>query len=1007
MHSTAFELFAMEGSSLATGANAPLPLIDPGAAWLVTTGHIDVFAMTITRDKNSPNLSRTHLLRVHTGQLLFGQHPPRAGRNVLLLGFGSPDAQVTRITLDRLATSLGTSAEASMGSQDLEALRQVRAEVMTQIDRWVTSVSTLCMGSGGGGAPTGTRNLRPGARIELADTQSAQPQAGVLWVRPIKGNARFMDQDGPCSVCGSIAFPLGKDAWVTADGPCELECLTAATLVPDTAYWDGLEAFHAAVETVIDLQRMREKESNRRRLLAKSAADKTTVAAAFGDLESILHEDRAGRVAEDGAQSTLLAAVRLVCIHDGIAVRELPQDSVGTGRADRGSPLDHIVRGSNLAMRRVSITDDWYRRDGGPLLGFIRGGDAPVALLPKSATAYALHDPGDGSVRTVSSEVAKEVEPAAFVFYRRFPDRPLNGLDLVKFAVRGIGRDLWSVMGIGVLGGLLALATPLAVGYIYDFVIPASEHTQLVQLTVGLLIAAVAAGMFQITRSIALTRAQHRAGNALQAAVWDRVINLPTKFFTEYSAGDLATRAMGIDSIMAVLSTSVITTVVSSIFSVFSLALLFVYSPVVALAAMACVGIIVAGIIVCGVAKARYQQELEDGNGKMAGLMLQLINGIAKIRVAAAEGRAFAEWARKFSRLTRLGVRTRAITANLRTFYAGFSILTYMVIFVLISQRVAQAGGSGLGGPGGAGGGSGVSTGEFLAFLAAYVSLLYGMIDLGSTVVGALDIVPIYRRLRPILRAAPELDVGKTDPGTLRGRIEVSNVSFRYKPDGPAILEGVNFWAEPGEFVALVGPSGSGKSSLLRILLGFEHPESGTIAYDGFDAAGLDPRSLRRQIGVVLQDGDLMPGDIFTNIVGSAVDLTHNDAWEAARLAGLNKDIEDMPMGMHTVISEGAGTLSGGQRQRLMIARALVTRPRIVYFDEATSALDNPTQAIVTQSLDRLRATRVVIAHRLSTIVGADRIFVLDKGKVAQVGTYEELMQQRGLFYELVKRQIA
>ena len=317
-----------------------------------------------------------------------------------------------------------------------------------------------------------------------------------------------------------------------------------------------------------------------------------------------------------------------------------------------------------------------------------------------------------------------------------------------------------------------------------------------------------------------------------------------------------------------------------------------------------------------------------------------------------------------------------------------------MIIFLLVADRHGAPG-------------EGFSTGSFLAFIAAFAALLTGMTQLGATAVDLLNVVPIYSRLKPLLEEVPEVDATKADPGALRGQIEVFNLSFRYNPDGPFILADVTFDAHPGEFVAIVGPSGSGKSTLLRLLLGFEQPESGTIAYDGFDAAGLDPWKLRRQLGVVLQHGDLLPGDIFTNIVGSAVDLTLNDAWEAARLAALDTDLEQMPMGMHTFITEGASTLSGGQRQRLMIARALVTKPRIVLFDEATSALDNPTQAIVTESLDRIRATRVVIAHRLSTIINADRIFVLDQGRIVQSGTYDELVNKPGLFHELVKRQIA
>jgi ATP-binding cassette subfamily C protein len=300
-----------------------------------------------------------------------------------------------------------------------------------------------------------------------------------------------------------------------------------------------------------------------------------------------------------------------------------------------------------------------------------------------------------------------------------------------------------------------------------------------------------------------------------------------------------------------------------------------------------------------------------------------------------------------------------------------------------------------------------LSTGEFLAFMSAFSALLTGLLDVGASLVGVINVVPTYDRLRPILRAVPELDDTRADPGVLRGRIEVSNVTFRYRQDDPPVLDAVNIQAEPGEFVAIVGPSGSGKSTMLRVLLGFERAESGSVAYDGFDLESLDIQAVRKQCGVVLQDGALLPGDIFTNIIGSSVELTLEDAWEAARMAGLDKDVEAMPMGMHTVIPEGGGSLSGGQRQRLMIARALVNRPRVVFFDEATSALDNPTQAIVTASLDRLNSTRIVIAHRLSTVVNADKIYVLEKGRLAQSGTYEQLMQTPGTFQDLARRQIA
>ena len=220
------------------------------------------------------------------------------------------------------------------------------------------------------------------------------------------------------------------------------------------------------------------------------------------------------------------------------------------------------------------------------------------------------------------------------------------------------------------------------------------------------------------------------------------------------------------------------------------------------------------------------------------------------------------------------------------------------------------------------------------------------------------------------------------------------------------MLEDVSLTAEPGEFVAIVGPSGAGKSTVFRLLLGFERPETGTVSYDGQSLGELDARAVRRQLGVVIQNARILAGPIFQNIVGAA-NLTLDDAWEAARIAGIAEDIERLPMGMHTFISDAAAAFSGGQRQRLLIARAVVARPRVLLFDEATSALDNRTQAAVSSALEQLQATRIVIAHRLSTIQHADRIVVLERGRIVEQGHYDELMESDGLFASLARRQIA
>jgi ATP-binding cassette subfamily C protein len=326
----------------------------------------------------------------------------------------------------------------------------------------------------------------------------------------------------------------------------------------------------------------------------------------------------------------------------------------------------------------------------------------------------------------------------------------------------------------------------------------------------------------------------------------------------------------------------------------------------------------------------------------------------------------------------------------LAVFNAAYPIITSLAIFATLAASQAR----------------GLSTGQFLAFSAAFAQLLFAALQLSAALISILRVIPIYERAKPILETLPEADQGKADPGELWGEIEINHVSFRYKDNGPLVLKDVSLHIKPGEFVALVGPSGSGKSTFLRLLLGFESPESGAIYYDGQDLTGLDMGSVRQQIGVVLQNGKIMSGLLMQNIIGSSL-LSVDDAWEAARMAGLDEDIRRMPMGMFTMVSEGGGTFSGGQRQRLMIARAIAHKPRIVFFDEATSALDNRTQEIVSRSLEGLHATRVVIAHRLSTISNAHRIYVVDGGRIVQTGTYSELIAQPGLFADLAKRQTA
>ena len=537
------------------------------------------------------------------------------------------------------------------------------------------------------------------------------------------------------------------------------------------------------------------------------------------------------------------------------------------------------------------------------------------------------------------------------------------------------------------------MVTPHATAILVDQAIPNADRQILVQMALGLLSTAIGATLFQLTQGFAIQRLETFADASTQAAVWDRLLNLKVSFFRQYAIGDLSARVSAVSQIRQKLSTTLLKSLFSSVFSLLNLGLLFYYSVPLALVATLVALVNVAVTVTSGILTLRKVRPLLDQQGNLFGAMVQLINGVAKFRIAGAENRAFAHWGKQYRHQLKLMLGTQGIEDNLAVINQLLSALTPVILFAFATMMIQQAQT-----------GNGISTGTFLAFNIAFGTFISGATSLSTTVVDVLQILPMWERAQPILQATPEVDAEKADPGGLSGRLAIDHTVFRYRQEGALILDDVSIHAEPGEFIALVGPSGSGKSTLLRLLLGFDVPESGTVSFDGQDLAGLDLNAVRRQLGVVLQHSRLMAGSIFENIAGSAL-ISMDEAWEAAKMAGFASDVEAMPMGMHTMVSEGGSNLSGGQRQRLLIARALALRPRLLLFDEATSALDNRTQAIVSESLDRLNVTRIVVAHRLSTIRNADRIYVLQNGRLMQQGRFEELAKQSGLFRQLMQRQ--
>ncbi|MEL1134034.1 NHLP bacteriocin export ABC transporter permease/ATPase subunit [Desulfitobacterium sp. THU1] len=900
--------------------------------WLVEQGKAAVFLATM--DDKLQAGTKTFLFEAYPGDLLFGVTPEGSPCKKGLLVSGLLGSSLLRIDIKELRELLSNRIEADEeGGKGLQGASRDEQQVYEAISQWLYTL----------------------AKISRSEKYSEEEVSAL-----------------------SLGFSQDEVASAASEAISEYEYLTN----------DSLRAgYHSQVLQAASDTWDEKKESEQKRLEEKSRSDQRLMTNAIFKLAAITQKVETKAALEDQTGDPLLDACRLLGQTMKMKVIA-PPEALGN---QRELHLDDIARASRMRVREVALQGDWYTQDSGPLLGYMKEDHRPIALIPSAPTKYLLHDYTQGVTRPVDRETAKEIDVFGFVFYRPFAEKKITARDLLTLGRENSwSRDLLMILLMGVLGGILGTAIPLATGIIFSTIIPEGGRGHLVQIAFFLGASALATMIFQFVRSLATLRIEGKMEGAIQAAIWDRLLSLPVPFFKQFPAGELAMRAMGISQIRKILSGVTLNTVLSSIFSVFTLALMFYYDRKLAGVATALLALALMVMGFLGFRQVGYERKILDISNRISGMMLQLIGGITKFRVAGAEARAFYRWAERFSEQRQFVFKRRLLGNWQTTFHDIFPLLASMIVFYTLTA-----------------GHSLLSPGEFIGFNAAFVSFTLSVTSLTESIIGAYIVIPLYQRAKPILDTLPEYDETKVTPIPLRGSIEMDHISFRYKEDGPLVLKDVSCHIKEGDYVALVGTSGCGKSTLLRILLGFEKPETGKIYYDGQDLEKVDIRAIRKQLGVVLQNGQLMSGNIFTNIVGANPYLTIDDAWAAARMAGIDEDIQAMPMGMHTMISEGASTISGGQKQRLMIARAIVNQPKILFFDEATSALDNRTQAIVSQSLDRLKVTRIVIAHRLSTIINCNKIIVMDQGRIVESGTYDELMSKGGVFANLVHRQLA
>ena len=941
--------------------------VNPGreAPWFVESGAVDVFMLA------EAGASRVHLFSVGAGDLLLFPAPDHAcGQS--LVAVPAPGTCYRIVPRQLLIENLA------------------RFESGAAVAELIDTITAHLAGALHERSPQGVA-LAPGAVLASPHQSSMViPAAGAVWAELITGQAMYA---GRLALQPAHPFPLPANSWLGLAADSQVQAMStqeAVSRLPGAVLLAGVEMLFALVfKAAVERREIAEAEELKR-LERKSVIGSRVMSDALDSLAATFAGDESERPGESSGNH-LIAACRLVGKPLGITFQEAPPAGTGAGRRDM---VKAIAQASGVRVRVVALKGEWWNADNGPLLAIRHEDGMPLALLPQRSGGYVAIDPSVGQQVAVDQELAEALRPFASTFYAVLPGGKLGLSDVLRFALRGLGRDIVTVAAIALASAVLGMAIPLASGHLFDNVFPAADRSQMVQIVAVLFIASLVTLLFEATRALAMLRIEGKAGSGLQAAVWDRVLSLPVPFFRDYSAGDLATRINGINEIRQTLSGTVISSLVTSLFATLNIFLLFYFSVRMGIIALVLVTVAMAVNLTLGYFSVRLMRQGAEVNGRVAGLVLEYLNGITKLRITGSESRAFANWAAGFAQQKRLALRAGALANVSAVFGACFPVAASAVIFACIAMMLVQ------------GEAAPMTTGSFIAFSAAWTIFLGAALSLVRIGIDLLGVASLYERTKPILEAVPEVDENRRYPGELEGAIELSNVSFSYAPDTPLILNDVTMSIKAGEFVALVGSSGSGKSTLLRLMLGFEQPGHGGIYFDGHNLGEVDLGAVRRQLGVVLQGGRLMSGDIFSNIVGST-NLVLDDAWAAAKACGLDQDINAMPMGMHSLVSDGGGTLSGGQRQRLLIARAIVNKPKIIFFDEATSALDNQTQAVVSASMEALKATRVVIAHRLSTIINADRIFVLDKGTIVQCGSYDQLINQPGLFAELAKRQLA
>ena len=880
--------------------------------------------------------------------------------------------------------------EESQLTQLIKSDLSLRTELVLEIKNWVEKLSAFAVDDR---SDHKIHRLRPTENFEVNENERIEIDLSSLntipfvWVQVSEGELTFMGINDLKFHSSSCPCLVAENIWYQANVKTKLK-------VVDPIQFFDVYDFKIALITLTDiclyqlnLIAKEEVEEKKKLIAVRNKEERINLKHAVNKVRTFFlkREERAIRDEKDPLLNSLHVLSKYLNVPFTFPL--------GIEEQDEGwIRLSQICHASNIRYREVKLGEDWWKKDCGPLLAFMKEGNKPVVLIKKGSTNYCIID--EGKKIKVCKKISELITQTAYMFYEPFPTEIKSGLGIFKQIFSKYKKTFYSIIGYAFLASIIILLIPVGTNLIFNLAIPKNDPSLLAYISLGFISATIGFALFSFVRSIFSLRLEALVTHFVETAIWDRMLKLSPAFFRKYTVGNLFWRLFSMEEIRMYLTGNVTSMILSGVFSTFFLILMFFFSPMLAsITLFFAVLSLAITIPLCYLKKKLITIALEK-DGHIRGFLVQMILNVNKIKSAGVERNAFSKWCSSFADFKRIELKAQNIENYVLSLSATFPILTTLFVYVALIWWIDIVN---------------FPLPDFLAFNIAFSSFIIGFFPLNIVLIRVVEVIPRWGRMQPIIEE--ELDsnlfISKdfSKGNDISGNIKVDNVVFGYSKDMPPIIQNLTFNVSPKEFVAIVGHSGNGKSTLMRLLLGFEKAQSGAIYYDNKDIESFDLTYLRKQIGVVFQDAGIMGGSIYSNITcGGKYSLDQIKI--ALEISDFAKDLKEMPMGLNTILPMNGVTLSGGQKQRLLLARALIGKPRLLLFDEATSALDNVTQNSVSENIAKLNVTRIVVAQRLSTVKKADKILVLQKGKIVQQGTFKVLSMEQGPFQDMLNFQI-